>query len=129
MCGDSLTLSLANFVPLAKTSRALTRASFAKPFTFSLNMEPMNTQRVRDLSLGHHDLDLEKPTGTRQLLGTVKAIGLISNILTRVYVHGIRQGAAKDIIHLLEKPSCGQVNNEVQEAIFYSNATFHSGVT
>jgi hypothetical protein len=52
---------------------------------------------------GYHHLDLEKPTGTGQLLGTVKAMGLISNILTRVCVHGIRQGAAQDIVHYISE--------------------------
>ncbi|KAK9316758.1 hypothetical protein V1524DRAFT_425467 [Lipomyces starkeyi] len=44
--------------------------------------------------------DLDEPARTQQLLESVKQMGVVSNILTRVYTHAIRLGAAQDIAHL-----------------------------
>ena len=37
-----------------------------------------------------------------QRLETIKLRGIVSNILTRVYTHALRLGAARDLTHLPE---------------------------
>lgn len=44
--------------------------------------------------------DLEKPAVPHQPLATIKEMGLVSNILCRVYIHATRLGAIREVAHL-----------------------------
>jgi hypothetical protein len=49
--------------------------------------------------------DLAKTASVYQLLDTIKEIGLVSNVLGRVYIHATRNGAIRDIAHLPQSQS------------------------
>jgi hypothetical protein len=78
---------------------------------------------------GHTRCDLDSPSGVDQLRPSIKSMGLISNILTRVTIHATRLGATKDVAHLPEKPGSGGVNNDVRQALGHHFSSFHRGTT
>ncbi|KAK9315813.1 hypothetical protein V1524DRAFT_414929 [Lipomyces starkeyi] len=73
---------------------------------------------------GVRKCDLDKPAGAQQLLQSVKQMRVVSNILTRVYTHAIRLGAAQDVAHLPH--SLGHTNNAFQKGITEAYAGSHT---
>ncbi|KAK3718658.1 hypothetical protein LTR37_004875 [Vermiconidia calcicola] len=49
---------------------------------------------------GGWKLELDTPANPGQLLSTIKQMGLVAGILDRVYVHALRNGAARDEAHV-----------------------------
>lgn len=60
---------------------------------------------------------------------SIKQMGIISNILSRVYVHALRTGAARDIAHLPTADSAGFTTMQVAQSLRHSNNTFQAGIT
>lgn len=74
--------------------------------------------------------NLEQPASTNQLSNTLKQIALVANILTVVYRHAPRHGAAPDVAHLASGPDGrGHATNEVREFRSHINAAFDKGIT
>ncbi|KAK9333345.1 hypothetical protein V1520DRAFT_388908 [Lipomyces starkeyi] len=70
--------------------------------------------------------DLDKPAGNDQVLQTIRLMGIISNILCRVYVDGLRLGAAQDIAHLpMAKEGSGFTTDQVRQSLGHSHSAFH----
>ncbi|KAK9245323.1 hypothetical protein V1506DRAFT_521936 [Lipomyces tetrasporus] len=80
-------------------------------------------------STGVRRCDLDRPARTSQLLDSVKQMGLVSNILTRVYVHATRLGAAQDVAHLPQAEGLGFATNEVRQSLGHHNSAFQRGIT
>lgn len=77
----------------------------------------------------NHVLDLDKSATINQPLSTIRQMGIMSNILSRVYVHALRLGTAQDVAHLAPKDGSGYTTNEVRQALNHSNASHQRGVT
>ncbi|KAK9239336.1 hypothetical protein V1525DRAFT_417743 [Lipomyces kononenkoae] len=76
------------------------------------------------------ECDLDKPAITGQVQQTIKRMGIISNILSRVCVHGLRLGAAQDVAHLpMAKDGAGFTTDQVRQSLGHSPSALHRGVT
>lgn len=74
--------------------------------------------------------DLPKPAAIEQLLTTIKEIGLILNILSRIYIYTIRLGAIRDIAYLLRSnESFGYTTDEYCQILIHKLTSFNKGVT
>ncbi|KAK9313301.1 hypothetical protein V1524DRAFT_472090 [Lipomyces starkeyi] len=73
--------------------------------------------------------ELDKPADTQQLRLSVKQMGIVSNILTRVYTHATRLGAAQDVAHLPQAEGLGFTTNEVRQSLGHHNKAFQRGIT
>ncbi|KAJ5522257.1 hypothetical protein N7527_006372 [Penicillium freii] len=74
--------------------------------------------------------DLPKPALIYQLLRTIKEMGLISNILSRVYMHATRLGAIRDIAHLpRSNESFGYTTDEHRQILMHKPSSINRGVT
>lgn len=74
--------------------------------------------------------DLAKPARPGQLLATIKQMGLVSNILCRVYTHATRLGAIRDIAHLPKSnETFGYVTDEHRQVMQHSTTSFSKGLT
>lgn len=56
-------------------------------------------------------------------------MGLVSNILTRVYVHALGGGHAKDVAHLEATSGQGLVTNEVRQSLGHTERSYRNGTT
>jgi hypothetical protein len=76
-------------------------------------------------------LDLSHPASTRQLNDTLKRMGLVAGLLSRVYTHAIRAGAARDIAHLTTKQTSGKTLGlgTARNALGHTHNALSNGVT
>lgn len=77
-------------------------------------------------------IELDHPAGIDQLYQSIMRMGIISNVLTRVYTHALRIGAAKDVAHLpkdKDKDGAGFSTNSVRQSLNHTNASRQRGVT
>jgi hypothetical protein len=74
-------------------------------------------------------MDLGKPATPKQLLRTIKNMGLISNILTPVTVHSLRNGSAQDVAHLPRVAHAGFTDNSVRQTMGHDNRSLFLGTT
>ena len=72
---------------------------------------------------------LDKAALTCQALESLKKMGLVSNILTRVYVHALAGGHAKDVAHLKATSGQGLVTNEVRQSLGHTERSYPNGTT
>lgn len=73
---------------------------------------------------------LSRPASTKQVYDTIQQMGLISNILARVYPHSLRLGAARDVAHLPKTTEGnGFVTDEHRQILGHSHASKFRGVT
>ena len=74
--------------------------------------------------------ELSKAARPEQLLNSIKEMGLISNILSRIYMHATRSGAARDLAHLphLSKGT-GTTTEEVRQGMGHTLKTMMTGTT
>lgn len=74
---------------------------------------------------------LDKPATVDQLLDSVKQMGIVSNILTRVYTHATRLGTAQDLAHLpsTAEQASGFTTNLVRQGLAHKNSAFQRGLT
>ena len=72
---------------------------------------------------------LDKAAVTSQALDLLKQMGLVSNLLSRVHVHALREGHARDVAHLEVKSGQGLVTNEVRLSLGHSERTYRNGTT
>ncbi|KAK9362904.1 hypothetical protein V1504DRAFT_446817 [Lipomyces starkeyi] len=69
--------------------------------------------------------DLDNPAGNDQVLQAIKRMAIISNILCRVSVHGLRLGAAQDIAHLPSaSDGSGFTTDQVRQSLVHSHSAF-----
>lgn len=77
-----------------------------------------------------HRYDLSKPALPSQLLHTIKEMGLVSNILTRVYIHATRLSAIRDEAYLLKSnEGYRYCTDELRQSLGYKSTTAAKGVT
>jgi hypothetical protein len=75
-------------------------------------------------------IELDTPAPSQQTNDTMKRMGLVANVLTRVSTRALRRGTARDVAHLLApKKGAGFTTNEVRQSIGHSNKTFNGGTT
>lgn len=75
-------------------------------------------------------IHLDRPAGAKQLLTSIKRMGLISNILTRVYIHATRGGHAQGVSQLpVSEQGHGYVTSQVRQSLGHSERTFQGGTT
>ena len=75
-------------------------------------------------------LDLDKPAGTPQTLSTIKQMGVIAEAKSKAYVHALRSGAARDILHIKSSDMDGHgfESNGLRQALGHSCASQQRGV-
>jgi hypothetical protein len=122
--------ALRNGLVLAKTlpdvlNQALSRPDHAVEWTNPCY--PVLSSFARDRP---RRCDLVKPASPYQLSGTIREMGLISNILSRVYTHAMRSGAIRDIAHLPKtNESFGVTTDEHRQFLHHSRQTMNDGIT
>ena len=72
---------------------------------------------------------LDKPAGSDQVLQSIKKMGLISNILSRVHTHATRAGHARDVAHLNPRHGKGFVSNVVRQSMNHTEKASRTGLT
>ena len=75
------------------------------------------------------ELDLDKPAGIDQTLQSIKQMGIVSNVLSRVYIHATRLGTARDVAHLPAVDGAGFTDNVVRQSLGRTNSALNSGIT
>lgn len=77
-----------------------------------------------------HRCNLEEATRPHQPLNAIKEMGLISNVVSRVYMHATRLGAARDIAHLPKSNEGGGITtHDVRQALGHTMEAFRGGTT
>ena len=74
-------------------------------------------------------LTLDTPADVSSITDTLKHMGRVSGLLSDVYSHAIRYGAARDIAHLKTAGGQGEITESVRQAMGHSNSTMMAGVT
>lgn len=80
------------------------------------------------ISSGPHRCDLASVTATHQVMNTVKQMGVISGVLSRIYGHSLRLGAIRDFAHI-DKSSASRTIDEVRQFAGHTHGAMVRGVT
>ncbi|KAI3398505.1 hypothetical protein diail_9029 [Diaporthe ilicicola] len=74
--------------------------------------------------------DLDVVTSPHQVLNTIKQMGLISGMLSRVYAHSLRLGAIRDYTHLTKPVSdIGVSSDDIRRFAGHTHTSMVKGVT